>query len=722
MSEEKKRRNSFKPFQFITGKIRNKLLVITIVSMVGVVLVGALATVLMNEARETAEEIITNDAKIISLVQEVNIDLLQALQLEQKYLLNYKDLGFENARAEYIDRALEYIKKADANINTIEGMSAEEDDDDGEDSLGADEQLENIQQRIGEYASNLTQVVSQIELRGYKNQGVIGELQKAVDGIEEVIHSSDGEALHASLWKLRRDEKDYLLTGERKFIISVNKQIAILKEKIAQSSDLSDIAKEEMIPFADEYISKFQQIVAIDKESANAERKMLSAMNAIQPSIQTIIESVTFEAEEDLESMVDRNEINLLIIIVTTVLTALIGLISALYISGRLTKQIDKIMDLFGNIGIGDFSSRAEIVTEDELGVMAESLNAMLDNTLSLIQSRDERDAIQGSIMTLLTEISDLAGGDLTARAEVTEDVTGALADSFNTMAEQLSTVVRDVKDASAQVGSSSHDVDAITQNLSKYSEAQAEKVTEAIAKIEGMTARFKQVSENATKSAEVSNIAKQNAQEGSEAVKRTNEAMASIKENMRGTSRTIKRLGESSQEIGNIVQIINDIADRTSILALNASIQASMAGDAGRGFAVVAEEVQRLAERSAESTKQIESLIQAIQGEISAAGLSMETSIQYVVDGTDLADEAHSKLGEIEGVSNQLAEIIENIADSAKQQSEESEEVTEMMQEVGELTVQTTGATRETTASMEKITTTSKQLEDSIAIFKIEE
>lgn len=722
MSEEIKRRKSFRPFRFITGKIRNKLLVITIVSIVGVVMVGLVATVLMNEARETAEEIITNDAQIIRLTQQIEIDLLQALQLEKKYLLNYQNLGFQNARAEYIDRAVDYIKKADDNINTIKDMSAEEDDEEDEDSLGHDKQLEEIQQRIGEYVTYLTKVVSQIELRGYKDQGVIGELEKVLDGLDADIHTSSGETLRSILLTLKSSENDYLLTGERKFIISVNKQISFLKETISQSSDVSDVAKKEMISFADKYSTIFQQIIAIDRENADAGRKMLAAMNGIQPAVQTIVESVTFEAEEDLNRMVERNELNLLIIITTTVLTALIGLMSALFISGRLTKQIDKIMDLFGNIGIGDFSSRAEIVTEDELGEMAESLNAMLDNTLSLIQSRDERDSIQGSIMTLLTEISDLAGGDLTARAEVTEDITGALADSFNTMAEQLSTVVRDVKDASAQVGSSSHDVDAVTQNLSKYSEAQAEKVQEAIAKIEEMTARFKQVSENATKSAEVSSVAKQNAQEGSEAVKRTNEAMASIKENMRGTSRTIKRLGESSQEIGNIVQIINDIADRTSILALNASIQASMAGDAGRGFAVVAEEVQRLAERSAESTKQIESLIQAIQGDISAAGLSMETSIQYVVDGTDLADEAHSKLGEIEGVSNQLAEIIENIADSAKQQSEESEEVTEMMQEVGELSEQTSGATRETAASMEKITTTSKQLEDSIATFKIEE
>ena len=245
-------------------------------------------------------------------------------------------------------------------------------------------------------------------------------------------------------------------------------------------------------------------------------------------------------------------------------------------------------------------------------------------------------------------------------------------------------------------------------------------KIQEAIDTIEELAAQIRQVSQNANQSSEVSEKALSSAKEGSDAVRKTNEAMASIKDNMRATARTIKRLGESSQEIGNIVQIINDIADRTSILALNASIQAAEAGDAGRGFAVVAEEVQRLAERSATSTKQIETLIKTIQGEIGEAGTSMEKSIQYVVQGTELADQAHNKLEEIETISNQLADIIANISTSAQQQSLESDSITEMMREVGQLTGQTTSATRDTTASMAKITSTSEQLEQSISVFKV--
>ena len=257
---------------------------------------------------------------------------------------------------------------------------------------------------------------------------------------------------------------------------------------------------------------------------------------------------------------------------------------------------------------------------------------------------------------------------------------------------------------------------------MAQFSEKQAEKIQEAIVTIKDLATAIRNISQHAGRSAEVSNKARLSAKEGSLAVKKTNEAMSAIKDNMRGTARTIKRLGESSQEIGNITQIINDIADRTSILALNASIQAAMAGDAGRGFAVVAEEVQRLAERSAGSTKQIGALVTGIQQEIVEAAASMEKSIQYVVTGTELSDEAFNKLEEIETVSNQLAATISDISSTAQQQSRDSELIADMMEEVGVLTTQTTGATRDTVASMEKIALTSKRLAQSIATFKLEE
>jgi methyl-accepting chemotaxis protein len=401
-------------------------------------------------------------------------------------------------------------------------------------------------------------------------------------------------------------------------------------------------------------------------------------------------------------------------------ISVLIG--SAYWFAGGLTTQVEHIMNLFGDIGIGDFDARTEVTSEDELGVMATSLNAMLDNTLTLIQTSEDRDAMQSSVMKLLEEISGLADGDLTVRAEVTEDFTGAIADSFNNMAEELSQVVKNVKTSTLQLSATSHEVSVSTESLADTSEMQAVQVSDAIAAINAMAVSIRQVAESASQSTQVSEQASKNAGDGAEAVRNTNAAMDAIREHVQETARTIKRLGESSQEIGNIVQLINDIADRTSIVALNASIQAAMAGEAGRGFAVVAEEVQRLAERSTNATQQIDTLIKNIQGEINEAGTSMEESIQRVVDGSELADDAHTRLQEIETVTNRLAELIQSISASSEQQAKTSDDIAKTMEEVGEISAHTSTASRQTALSMQNLAKTSEQLSVSVEAFRLED
>ena len=401
---------------------------------------------------------------------------------------------------------------------------------------------------------------------------------------------------------------------------------------------------------------------------------------------------------------------------------AVIVILAALWLSRGLTTQVRHINTLFEEIGTGNFQARTPVTARDELGTMAGSLNAMLDNTLTLIQSSEERDAMQSSIMHLLEEISGLAEGDLTVRAEVTEDFTGAIADSFNDMAEQLGEVVKNVKSVTVQVSATSQDVSASTEDLAETSQRQAAQVESAIAAIDAMAGAIRQVAENAGRLAEVSERSTANARDGAEAVRRTNTAMETIREHVQETARAIKRLGESSQEVGNIVQLINDIADRTSILALNASIQAAMAGESGRGFAVVAEEVQRLAERSTNATKQIDTLIKNIQGEIGEAGASMEESIQRVVEGSELADGAYGQLQEIENVAVQLAELIQSISTTSRQQAQASQEIAKTMASVGEASARTSEAGRETAAAMRNLAVVSDRLNESVSVFKLEE
>ncbi|MGD8604330.1 MAG: methyl-accepting chemotaxis protein [Anaerolineales bacterium] len=398
----------------------------------------------------------------------------------------------------------------------------------------------------------------------------------------------------------------------------------------------------------------------------------------------------------------------------------LVAVVMATVLTRGLTAQIRNIMNLFSRVGMGEFDARVEVTSQDEFGRMSESLNAMLDNTLALIETREDRDAMQASIMKLLDEVSGLADGDLTVEAEVTADVTGAIADSFNMMIQQLRTIINDVQDATLRVSSSAVEIRDTAEELSHGSEDQASKITATSLAIEEMAASIHQVSESANVSAKVGEQALASAQQGVIAVQNTMEGMNRIRDQVQETAKRIKRLGESSQEIGDIVQLIGDIADRTSILALNASIQASMAGDAGQGFAVVAEEVERLAERSTEATKQIDTLIRTIQNEMNEAVSAMESTTNEVVEGSMLAEEAGQALSQIGTVSDQLTELIQSISKASQEQASSSEDLARSMVEIAGVTQQTASGTKQAADLINNLAALAEGLRASVSTFRL--
>jgi len=326
----------------------------------------------------------------------------------------------------------------------------------------------------------------------------------------------------------------------------------------------------------------------------------------------------------------------------------------------------------------------------------------------------------QKAIMVLLDELDSLADGDLTVKATVTEDITGAIADSINYAIEALRELVATLNDSAIMVDGAAKQTDMTAQQLAEASEAQSKQIEAASDAIMGMAASIEEISGNAERSSDVARHSVDVAHKGGDAVRRTIEGMNTIRETIQDTAKRIKRLGESSQEIGNIVELINDIADQTNILALNASIQASMAGEAGRGFAVVADEVQRLAERSANATKQIEVLVRTIQSDTNEAVVSMERSTTDVVGGALLAENAGAALEEIEQVSNQIASLVQNISGSAHEQSSAAAMVTRNMDRLQEINVQTEASTSATTDSIRELAELAAQLRESVAGFRL--
>ena len=336
----------------------------------------------------------------------------------------------------------------------------------------------------------------------------------------------------------------------------------------------------------------------------------------------------------------------------------------------------------------------------------------------SLESERNRRN--QDAILRLLDEMSSLADGDLTVQATVTDDITGAIADAINYAIEALRELVATINDTAMQLDAAARQTQAAAGHLAKASVAQSRQVAAATDAVGAMAASIEEVSGNAERSADVARHAVDVAHKGGDAVRRTIDGMNTIRENIQDTSKRIKRLGESSQEIGNIVELINDVAEQTNILALNASIQASMAGESGRGFAVVADEVQRLAERAGHATRQIEVLVRTIQSDTNEAVVSMERTTTDVVGGALLAENAGAALGEIEDVSNQIAQLVQNISASARQQAATSAHISRTMQVLREISQQTADNTSATSNAIGRLADMSAQLRKSAAGFRL--
>ncbi|CAK0757349.1 Protein PilJ [Gammaproteobacteria bacterium] len=326
----------------------------------------------------------------------------------------------------------------------------------------------------------------------------------------------------------------------------------------------------------------------------------------------------------------------------------------------------------------------------------------------------------QEAILRLLDEITNLADGDLTVHATVSEDFTGAIADSINYAVDALRDLVAAINTTTVQVSGAAQETQATAMHLAEASEHQAQEIRRASATVDAMAHAMEQMATKADDAVVVAQNSVRTAKQGAEAVRDTIKGMGAIRDQIQETSKRIKRLGESSQEIGEILALINDISDQTNILALNAAIQAAMAGEAGRGFAVVADEVQRLAERAGNATKQIDALVRTIQSDTNETVISMEETTTDVVRGAKLAEDAGSALSEIDNVSGQLAELIHHISQSAQGQVRSAVHISETMNVIQEITTQTSAGTQDTAASIGHLADLSNELRRSVAGFKL--
>lgn len=394
-----------------------------------------------------------------------------------------------------------------------------------------------------------------------------------------------------------------------------------------------------------------------------------------------------------------------------------------------LKKTTNNLNSQFESVIRGDMNPKATVYSRDEMGQLASSFNQMIQAILAVTleaqkKADDQEQAkedLQRQVIRLLDDVEGAARGDLTVQAEVTPDVLGAVADSFNLTIQNLREIVQQVKVAAKQVSEGSKENESFARSLSSDALRQAEELSVTLNSVQMMTESIQRVAESAREAEQVAKLASQTAIKGGEAVERTVAGILDIRNTVAETTRKVKRLGEASQEIAKIVGLISQIASRTNLLALNASIEAARAGESGRGFAIVADEVRQLADRASRSSKDIEQIVLKIQGETGNVQQAMDLGTQQVIDGTKRAEQARQSLSDIIQVSQRIDALVRSITEDTIKQTETSRTVAQVMQSV-ELTAQETSQeSQKVSTSLQNLVGVARSLQESIERFRVD-
>ncbi len=420
-------------------------------------------------------------------------------------------------------------------------------------------------------------------------------------------------------------------------------------------------------------------------------------------------------------TLINSNIRDLLYKIIIVGASALIFLsLFTMWRATRIVAPVKDLMRIADALGRGDLTKKANVKTGDELGQLSETFNRTIDRLQGLVQTETDRDKMQHQVMDLLSVVSTAAEGDLTIKAEVTADALGSVADAFNLMIAGLTTLVSQASNVASEIQRSTNDILSSADRMRIGAEQQASQIHNASEAVNAMSLTTQRMAENAGAATQTSVKATQAAVKGGAAVSETIKGMQRIRATVQSTGKKIKGLGERSLEIGAIIEVINEIATQTNLLALNAAIEAARAGEQGKGFAVVADEVRKLAERAARATKDITGLIKGIQVETSEAVTVMEEGTREVEEGTKLADQAGAALREIEQIVKQTSILMTDITRAAADQVKSTQSVVHTMGNISQLTQETAHGVQETVATISGLADLTKRLNDAIGRFKI--
>ncbi len=623
-------------------------------------------------------------------IANANIDryMLQARRSEKDFLLRL-DVKY----VAMVDEAVAKLKAEAQNLEEIEQSHG--------DKEGA-EKAATIGKNADIYLSGFHTVTTACQEKGLdENSGLQGQFREAAHALEAVATDSKDLQLKADLLTVRKNEKDYLLRLDQKYVKSVQEQLAVMQLN-GRSSRLSASQKEALNSGASKYEASFLALVGKDQEITKQTDIMREAVHQLEPLIEDGYAKAAEAGATQTKSTIDAAESSAMLPILISMIALVLGAFIAFYVSRLISRPVSQMANVAQQIALGDVDHDIEVRSKDEIGVLAQAFRGLIEYMKGLANAAQR-----------------IADNDLTVKVEPKSDA-DVLGKSFKSMTINLSDMIRQLTDGAGQLVSAANEVASSSEQMSRGAKDQTDQMGQVSTAVEEMTATIVESSKNAGDATTGAHKAAETATSGGQIVNGTIQGMQRIAAVVRESAESIAKLAKSADQIGEIIGVIDDIADQTNLLALNAAIEAARAGEQGRGFAVVADEVRKLAERTGKATGEITGMIKGIQQETEEAVKSMETGIQEVDKGRELADQAGNSLTSIVSMAQQVQDMIQQIATASEEQSSAAEQISKNVENVTAIARESATGAQQSAAAAEELNRQAEAMRQMVSKFKV--
>lgn len=691
-------------WSFSNIKITQKLIGLLVGLLVGFVIIG-LAYMQVLQAESEAVEISNKMVQFEKGINEVQLDLLNARQSETEF---------------YLKKYPIFLGKFDARIivasQNLKGLT----------TLVKGENKLDIVTELGKafeaYREKFIQAAeSQIVIGLDENTGLNVELGKIYANLASILSKHDIPVLDRSLLRIKQNVSDFTYFGESRYSSELIKELETFRVAV-QKSKLPKDSKLEIRKTLAKYQNVFLTMSDTVSLLARQKKEVKTSVKKISPLFAKMVDiSNTIITDSRTKATQKRNQITTFFI-ATLVLIALAVSIGLFFFARSIIKPMKILQETVLRVNKGDLKARSGLSRGDELGSLSSAFDQLLDERLaSMAEAETESEKLNDSVINLIRAVSKLAQQkDLAVKIPVSEDITGAISDSLNLLAKETAKIMREAQQTSSDVASVSSLVKEQSDSVISVANTERKEVESTALMLESSVKAMNAIANDADEANHKAEVTSANTQQALDAVMSSVEGINSIRNTISETEKRIKRLGERSQEISGIVSLINSIAERTHILALNASMHAASAGEAGRGFAVVADEVQRLAENAREATSEISTVVNNIRVETADTVAIMNTVITQVAEGTQLANQASQSMKNTQMVTNDLVSSVQHIARSSEQQVSISKQLLERARKIKESTERTGRELVEQTKSTDRLVRYSEDLVSIVGVFKL--